>query len=199
MNIIMLNINNNIFNIIFKYKYNFFIKLYLNNYIKTCKLLVYILKYYFLYDKNRYKHTKNKSLINFSNKKIRIQKGLGKSRLRNFKSPICKQGSCNFGPFYTKKIIKYNNLKYKLVFLYLLLNKRSNIIIIKLEDLIKFLNYMYNYYSNNVFNLNFLINKIIYFNGILNRYLIIYLNQILNFNSNIILNLIKYNYIIIML
>ncbi|CRH02943.1 apicoplast ribosomal protein L4, putative (apicoplast) [Plasmodium relictum] len=190
--IIVLNIINNIFNNK-KYKYNFFIKLYLNNYIKIYKLLVYIIRYYFLYNKNINTHIKNKSLINFSNKKIRIQKGLGKARLKNFKSPICRQGSCSFGPIYNDNNLKRNKLEYKLVFIYLLLNKRSNIIIIKFEYLIN----IFDILLNN--NINLIIDNILYFKGILKNYYILNYKNI-NFNNrNIILKFINYEYIIFLI
>nr|BBB58159.1 large subunit ribosomal protein 4 [Plasmodium simiovale] len=192
MNIIILNINNDIFNnIIFKYKYKFFIKLYLNSYIKTYKIINYIIKDYYIYNNYIYKHTKNRNMINYSNKKIRIQKGTGKARLKNNTSPVCKQGSCTFGPYYDKIKIKYNKFIYKLIFIYLLLNKRSNIIIIKLENIFNIC------YVNN----NYFMNKILYFNGILicnsNKF------KILNFyninNKYILFNLILYNYIILII
>nr|BBB58072.1 large subunit ribosomal protein 4 [Plasmodium knowlesi] len=199
MNIIILNINNNIFNnIIFKYKYIFFIKLYLNNYIKTYKIINYIIKYYYIYNNYIYKYTKNRSMIKYSNRKIRVQKGTGQARLKNNTSPACKQGSCTFGPYYNKIKIKYNKFIYKLIFIYLLLNKRSNIIIIKLENIFDI------YYMNNYsikYTIDYFINKILYFNGIL---ISDYINnnkcKILNFyninNKYILFNLILYNYII---
>nr|BBB58130.1 large subunit ribosomal protein 4 [Plasmodium fieldi] len=200
MNIIILSINN-VNNIIFKYKYKFFIKLYLNNYIKTYKIINYILKEYYIYKNYIYKHTKNRSMIKYSNRKIRIQKGTGKARLKNNTSPICKQGSCTFGPYYNKITIKYNRFIYKLIFIYLLLNKRSNIIIIKLEDIFN-IYYINNYFIKSI--INYFINKILYFNGIL-----IYNNinnnkcKILNFyninNKYILFNLIIYDYIILII
>nr|BAL70563.1 large subunit ribosomal protein 4 [Plasmodium malariae] len=197
MNIIVLNINNTI-NIIFKYKYDFFIKLYLNNYIKFYKLIIYIIKYYYIYHIYKYKSTKNRSIINFSKKKIRLQKGLGKSRLRNISSSICKQGYCVFGPYYKKNYILCNKFIYKLIFLYLLLNKRSNIIIIKFEDILNLLNIIYN---NNklLFNIYFLIYKFLYFKGILldKKYKLLIFNKI--YNKYIYLNLIIYNYIILII
>ncbi|CAD2107745.1 apicoplast ribosomal protein L4 (apicoplast) [Plasmodium vinckei lentum] len=193
-NIIILNINNNIFNnnIIFKYKYDFFIKLYLNNYIKIYKLLIYIIKYYYLNSIYKYKNTKNRSLINFSKKKIRVQKGTGKARLKTLSSTICKQGACTFGPFYKYKNIKYNKFIYKLIFIYLLINKRSNILIIKFEHILCLL-YIY---RNINLNINELICKILYLNGILlnKSYKILNLYEINN--KYILLNLILYNYII---
>ncbi|VEV59455.1 apicoplast ribosomal protein L4 (apicoplast) [Plasmodium vinckei vinckei] len=193
-NIIILNINNNIFNnnIIFKYKYDFFIKLYLNNYIKIYKLLIYIIKYYYLNSIYKYKNTKNRSLINFSKKKIRVQKGTGKARLKTLSSTVCKQGSCTFGPFYKNKIIKYNKFIYKLIFIYLLINKRSNILIIKFEYILCLL-YIY---RNINFNIKELIYKILYLNGVLlnKNYKILNLYEINN--KYILLNLILYNYII---
>nr|BBB58101.1 large subunit ribosomal protein 4 [Plasmodium fragile] len=201
MNIIILNINNNIFdNILFKYKYKFFIKLYLNNYIKTYKIINYIIKDYYIYNNYIYKHTKNRSMIKYSNRKIRVQKGTGKARLKNNASPVCKQGSCIFGPYYNKIQIKYNKFIYKLIFIYLLLNKRSNIIIIKLENIFN-IYYMNNYFS--IYTINYFINKILYFNGIL---IYNYINnkcKILNFyninNKYILFNLILYNYIILII
>ncbi|VVF13533.1 apicoplast ribosomal protein L4 (apicoplast) [Hepatocystis sp. ex Piliocolobus tephrosceles] len=195
-NIIVLNINNNIFNnIIFKYKYNFFIKISLNNYIKIYKLIIYILKYYYINYIYKYKYTKNRSIINFSKKKIRTQKGLGKARLKNLSSPICKQGACTFGPFSKKDNIKYNKNIYKLIFIYLLINKRSNILIIKFEDILNLLNIIYikNIYK---FTIKNLIDKILYFNGIIlnNNYKILNINNINN--KFILINLIIYNYII---
>ncbi|CAD2107747.1 apicoplast ribosomal protein L4 (apicoplast) [Plasmodium vinckei brucechwatti] len=193
-NIIILNINNKIFNnnIIFKYKYDFFIKLYLNNYIKIYKLLIYIIKYYYLNSIYKYKNTKNRSLINFSKKKIRVQKGTGKSRLKTLSSTICKQGACTFGPFYKNKIIKYNKFIYKLIFIYLLINKRSNILMIKFEYIV----YLLYIYKNIYFNIKELIYRILYLNGILlnKNYKILNLYEINN--KYILLNLILYNYII---
>lgn len=190
MNIIILN-NNTLNNIIFKYKYNFFIKLYFNNYIKICKLIIYIIKYLYIYNIYMYKHTKNKSKVYFSNKKIRVQKGLGKARLKNFKSPVCKQGACNFGPFYKEnKII--SKINYRLIFIYLLINKRSNIIIIKLENIINLLNIFYK-------NKNYCIFKLLYLKGIINnKYILINLNNKL-FNKNIFINIIMYNYLIFLI
>lgn len=138
-----------------------------------------------------YKHTKNKSKVYFSNKKIRVQKGLGKARLKNFKSPVCKQGACNFGPFYKEnKII--SKINYRLIFVYLLINKRSNIIIIKLENIINLLNIFYK-------NKNYCIFKLLYLKGIINnKYILINLNNKL-FNKNIFINIIMYNYLIFLI
>nr|YP_008757387.1 large subunit ribosomal protein 4 [Leucocytozoon caulleryi]BAN94667.1 large subunit ribosomal protein 4 [Leucocytozoon caulleryi] len=206
MYIIILNINN-IFNIAFKYKYSFFIKLYLNNYIKIYKLLTYLIRHYLIYKKNITKHTKHRSLIHTSNKKIRVQKGLGKARLKNISSPICKQGACVFGPFFVNNVIMYNGLTYQLIYVYLLINKRSNIIILKYEYLIK---YLYFFLSFKIMNLMDLINKILYFKGIvsnkkniiffgnyINKYLNKDLFKMYNFNQKyIIMSLILCNYII---
>ncbi|SBT79064.1 apicoplast ribosomal protein L4, putative (apicoplast) [Plasmodium ovale] len=192
-NLIILNINNIFNNILFKYNYNFFIKLCLNNYIKIYKIIIYIIKYHYIHSIYKYKYTKNRSNIYFSKKKIRVQKGLGKARLKNLSSPLCKQGSCIFGPFYNKISIKYNKFIYKLIFLFLLLNKRSNIIILKYENILNFL-YIININNSSLFNINNLLNKILYLNGIILGYKIYNLNKINN--KYIFLNLIKYNYII---
>nr|QUL61499.1 ribosomal protein L4 [Haemoproteus columbae] len=204
-NIVILNINN-IFNIMFKYKYNFFIKLYLNNYIKIYKFLTYIIKYYYIYNKNINKHIKTRSLVNYSKRKIRIQKGLGKARLRNLSSLVCKQGGCFFSFLNIKynNIIKFNFLTYKLVFIYLIINKRSNILILKYEYLLKFL-YINNSNFNSIYNV---INRILYFKGINNNYKILNFNNILFnnkflntkiINKSIILNLVIYDYLIFLI
>ncbi|GAW84743.1 large subunit ribosomal protein 4 (apicoplast) [Plasmodium gonderi] len=203
MNIIILNIKNNIFNnIIFKYKYNFFIKLYLNYYIKIYKIINYIIKYYYIYNIYVYKYTKNRSIINYSNKKIRIQKGTGKARLKNIKSPVCKQGSCSFGPYYVKNRIKYNKFIYKLIFIYLLCNKRSNIIIIKFENIFNMCNYV-NIIDFKKFIIDYFIFKILYFNGIVFKQNKVNKYKIMNFykinNKNMLFNLILYNYIILII
>nr|QDC33689.1 ribosomal protein L4 [Neospora caninum] len=87
-------------------------------------------------------NTKIKAFSNYSNKKLRQQKGLGRARIGSRKSVIQKGGSIAFG-LNLKRC--FNPLIKKTLFLilkYLCLNKRTNIYIININT---FNNYSVNF------------------------------------------------------
>nr|QEM01636.1 50S ribosomal protein L4 [Nephromyces sp. ex Molgula occidentalis] len=83
--------------------------------------------------------------IAHSNKKPRPQKGTGKSRAGTLNSPLWKGGGVIFGPNIKFSLIKITNKTLKISKYLLILNKKNNILIIKL--LTKF-----PYYSKTILN-----------------------------------------------
>nr|QEM01694.1 50S ribosomal protein L4 [Nephromyces sp. ex Molgula occidentalis] len=120
----------------------FILKLNINiNYLKLNlyyinKLITKLIKLeiFFINSKNKIS-SKIKSEINKSNRKLRPQKGTGKSRIKNLNISASKNGSVCFGPR-SKIILKKFELKnYNLLKQLILFNKRSHIIIINYKNI----------------------------------------------------------------
>lgn len=149
--------------------------------------------------KHKYKHIiKSKNLVSYSNKKIRVQKGLGRARLGSLKNPVLRGGGISFGPFPFQFEYHINTKELCYIYRSLIFNKKSN---------------MYYYYlSNNklLFNcgtFNSYVNYILKYLGIsyLDKYLLINFKNSYNktffkdFNSINIYDLLVYNYFIFIL
>lgn len=107
-------------------------------------------------------NTKIKSFSNYSNRKLYQQKGLGKARVGSLKSPIQRKGAVSFGLKFKSipNCIKKNN--FMLILKYLILNKRSNIYIINIFNIIKYLDKFKNYLQLQLQLNGILSNKILF-------------------------------------
>lgn len=170
-------------NVITFYKpyFNIFLLIHLNNYINNIQLFITKISTLFNTEIYRYKNAsvKRVSMVNSSNKKLRKQKGLGKARVGLRSTPLSRGGGIVFGPLPMKCKININKKIISNIKGSLLLYKKNNIIILKLELIPKF-----------VFNLNYLIFKVL---GIFKGSKILYL-----YNMNVFFrdfNLNNYSYL----
>nr|QEM01607.1 50S ribosomal protein L4 [Nephromyces sp. ex Molgula occidentalis] len=115
-------------------KGNINLQKYLNN-KKKLFIKDTITKEYNYFIKPNTSSTKTRGQISKSNIKPRPQKKTGKSRAGTFKSPLWRGGGINFGPKPLNLKKKISNKILRLSKFLLFFNKRSNILIIKYDNI----------------------------------------------------------------